>query len=50
MDRDSWGNYLDEKQMSVNRKIIMDLKQNHTQHKKLRCIISNDQEPIEEHR
>lgn len=51
MDRDSWGNY-SEKEMSVNRKNrkIMDLKKNHTQRKKLRCIGSNDQEPIEEHR
>lgn len=52
MDRDSWGNYSDEKEMSVNRKNrkIMDLKENHTQRKKLRCTGSNDQEPIEEHR
>lgn len=52
MGRDSWGNYSDEKEMSVNRKNseIMDLKENHTQRKKLRCIRSNDQEPIEEHR
>lgn len=51
MDRDSWGNDSDEKEMSVNKKNskIMDLKENQTQHKKLRCIRS-DQEPIEEQR
>lgn len=40
MDLDSWENYSDEKEMSVNRKNseIMNLKENYMQHKKLRCI------------